>query len=344
MDTLKMTDIGKEKWEEYLNKIEGSSFCYTAQNAYFQIEYAEHVIANESFIGIQDNQPLVVANVYIYEDEKGVRSISWGKRYCPAPIVDQRLPYAKQEKYIKWAMKEIEKIKETYQCREIYLKFEPIANAHHQCKVLNYNYLIKYGYEDSSSLTQVLDLRRSVDELRGEVTQNHRRNIKKVKDKFTFEFYDSKNVTEEILQLYRSIYEYDAGRVTRNSEMTHHYYQFAKDGNAIVGLAKYNQEYVAVVVCTMYKNMAYYSSYAEKADMTDGNAPGHILHWETIKYLKEHGIDFYEMGEQVFGEYPKGTEEEKLVNISKFKRGFGGYTVPMFRGRKVSVGETDEKI
>ena len=334
MNIIKMKDVGKEQWEKYLNEIEGASFVYTAQNAYFHIEYAEHIIANESFIGIQDNRPLVAANIYVYEDEQGHRSLSWGRRCCPAPIVDQRMDYMQQEKYIKYAMKEIENIKESYQCEEIYLKFEPIANPHHQCKILNYNYLVKYGYKDTSSLTQILDLRKSTEELERELTQNHRRNIKKVLGKFSFEFYDRKNVTEDILQLYRSIYEYDAGRVTRNSEMTHHYYQFVKDGNGIVGLAKYGEEYVAVVVCTMYKNMAYYSSYAEKSDMTDGNAPGHILHWETIKYLKNKGIDFYEIGEQVFGDYEKGTEEAKLVNISNFKRGFGGYTVPMFRGIK----------
>ena len=55
-----------------------------------------------------------------------------------------------------------------------------------------------------------------------------------------------------------------------------------------------------------------------------------------IKYLKAHEIEFYEMGEQIFGKYEKGTEEEKLVNISTYKREFGGYTVPVFRGIKVN--------
>jgi len=46
--------------------------------------------------------------------------------------------------------------------------------------------------------------------------------------------------------------------------------------------------------------------------------------WLSLQQLKRMGIKYVEMGEQVF------YGDEKLVNISKFKRGFGGRTVTKF--------------
>jgi hypothetical protein len=61
-----------------------------------------------------------------------------------------------------------------------------------------------------------------------------------------------------------------------------------------------------------YKGGAYYWSAAG-----DNN---HAVVWACIQRLKGRGCKYVEMGEQVFSGNPK------LVNISKFKRGFGGET------------------
>ena len=53
-----------------------------------------------------------------------------------------------------------------------------------------------------------------------------------------------------------------------------------------------------------------------------------------IKYLKKIGVQFYEMGEQVFGNTHYASYDQKLINISTFKREFGGYTIEEFRGVK----------
>lgn len=333
MEVIKLRDIGTTIWNQYIKQLEGSSFFYLAENIAFQIEYAKHIIANESFVGVVDKKPVLAACVYIYESEQGDRSISWGGRYCSAPIIDQRLDYDKQEKYIKFAMNYIDEISEKYHCSKTYFKFEPIANAFHQCKILNYNYLIKYGFHDTSSLTQVLDLREDLENIYRDIRKGHKSDIKKGKE-YQIVFYDQTNVTEQMLDLYREIYEYDAGMVTRNSELSYHYYKFIKAGYGAIGFAKNENGIVAVIIATYCNGMAYYSSYAEKTDCLNGKPVGHVLQWELIQYLKRKGIQFYELGEQIFGEYEKGTEEAKLVNISRFKRGFGGYTVPMFRGVK----------
>lgn len=332
MEVLRYKDIEKTLWNKYIEECEGSSFAYLSDNIEFQTEYAEKIIANESCIGVVDKQVVFILCAYIHES-KEVRTISWGGRCCPAPIINQKLDYKNQEKYSKLVMEEIEKIAEQYNCKKLLFKFEPIGNALHQCKLLNYNYLVKYGYNDTSLLTQIIDLRQNEKELYSEIRKGHKSDIKKGKD-YILCFYNQENITEKEIELYREIYEYDAGMVTRNSEMYYSYYEFVKAGHGILAVAYKENSPVAVMIVTKFKNMAYYSSYAEKTDCLDGKPVGHVLQWEMMKYLKEAGIDFYEIGEQVFGQYEKGTEEAKLVNISNFKRGFGGYTVPMYRGQK----------
>jgi len=43
---------------------------------------------------------------------------------------------------------------------------------------------------------------------------------------------------------------------------------------------------------------------------------------------------FYEIGWQNYGHTMSDAPSIKEINISKFKRGFGGFTVPLFRGEK----------
>ena len=74
--------------------------------------------------------------------------------------------------------------------------------------------------------------------------------------------------------------------------------------------------------------------YAEKTDLADGTSPGYFLQYKVMMWLKEHGVLYYDIGEQVFGDSLYDFPSEKILNISSFKRGFGGYTVPMFRGVK----------
>lgn len=65
----------------------------------------------------------------------------------------------------------------------------------------------------------------------------------------------------------------------------------------------------------VYKNKyaAYYASAAGEGS--------HKSLWSAILYCKEQGLNTFELGEQVF------SGDTKKVNISKYKRGFGGNTL-----------------
>ena len=58
------------------------------------------------------------------------------------------------------------------------------------------------------------------------------------------------------------------------------------------------------------------------------------MQWHAICTLKERNIKYYDLGIQVYGEQYGSMPSEKEINISRFKRGFGGYPIPIYSGMK----------
>jgi hypothetical protein len=289
------------------------------------------MVANEAFLLYEGKKVYGMAVPFVEEGMDGVRCISLNGGYCFGPCINTDLSYQEQEKIGKKMMEQIERLAEKYQVRECKLRLDPLVNPKQKNTFYNYNFLLKYNYLDYSSLTQLIDLTESETELYAKVRKGHKSDIKRGA-RYEIEFYDAANITREKIEEYKQIYEMDAGRVTRNSELYLHYLTFIEHGFGILALAKFKKEYVAAMIVTMYGNTAYYSSYGELTERLEKIPVGHVLQWQMIQKLKERGIETYEMGEQVFGPTHEGVPEEKLKAISRFKRGFGGYTVPLWRG------------
>lgn len=336
MEYIKYSDISANAWNQYIDKINGITFNYTAQWLSFCLEYSTNIISDESFLVLENQRPIAAALVYI-EEISGKRQISWNDGYCQAPYIDNGLEYRIQEKYAKKILSYIDGLAEQYQCTKIMLKADPLGNPGQQTIFYNYNFLLKHGYMDESGMTQLIDLRKTKEDLYADVRKGHKSDMKKGRI-YDVQIYDKDSMTEDLIERYKEIYEEDAGRVTRNSELYRFYLDFIRSGMGLAAFGKIDGKEVGVALVTMYKNTAYYSSYAELETELSHVPIGHILQWEIINYLKDHGIAFYEMGEQVYGKTHYSVPEEKIINISNFKRGFGGYTVPFWRGVKYLDG------
>lgn len=333
MEYIRFVDISPKQWDDYVKEINGTVFDYTAERIQFNEEYSKSVICNESFVALDNKIPIAVSEIYI-EEYKQETQISWNGSFCLAPYIDIELGYRKQEKYGKKIMAYIDKKAKHYKCKKIMLRESPLGNPEEKAIFYNYNHLLKYGYVDASSMTQIIDLRRTQEELYADIRKGHKSSIKRG-NFYQIEIYDKETVTDEMIEIYKEIYETDAGKVTRNSELYRYYLEFIKKGMGIIAFGKKDNNEVGVAIITLYKNTAYYSSYGELENELGDNPIGHILQWEVMKYLKAHGIEFYEIGEQVFGKTHYDIPEEKLIHISNFKRGFGGYTAPFWRGIKI---------
>lgn len=333
MEYVKYIDLDKGQWNNYIEQMSTCTFDYTEYWIDFCYTYSKDVVENESFLVIDNAKVIGIASIFIEKNAQNIYSISWNGGYCLAPFVDPVFDYKTQEKYIKKIMLHIDEIAAAHHCKSIRLRQDPLCNPNSDIKMYNYNYLMKYQYIDQSSLTQILDLRKDEKELFSDIRKGHKSDIKRG-EKYEIEIYDKTNMKDEMIHLYREIYELDAGRVTRNSELFEFYLDFIKNDSGAIAFAKKDQKYVATLIVTLFENTAYYSSYAELTDQLDQIPVGHVMQWKIIQYLKNRNIQYYEMGEQVFGKTHYSNPDQKLINISNYKRGFGGYTVPFYRGYK----------
>jgi len=193
--------------------------------------------------------------------------------------------------------------------------------------------LMRLGFLDISLATQLIDLSRSEGDLLDRMRKGHRCDVKRSQQLLQTEAYDATNITPEIFDRYRRLHHRAAGRVTRSPATFEMMERWIKNGVAVLFVTRRDGGTVGCALVSIYKDGAYYSSGCEDPDC--GNLPvGHALQWAAMRWMKTHGIVRYEIGIQPYGMQPHSLFSEKELNISLFKRGFGGTTVTLWVGEK----------
>jgi hypothetical protein len=160
--------------------------------------------------------------------------------------------------------------------------------------------LLEKGYNAIPYFTQVIDLSKTEEELHADVRKSYKSLINAGNPKISTNFW--------WFWWLRTIHYEAAGRNTRRDETWQIQWKQIVDKEAFLIIDDNAGGFF------IYNNHTCY--YGVGASIEGANS--HALIWEAILHAKELGCKYFEMGEQVF------SGEEKLVNISKFKRGFGG--------------------
>jgi hypothetical protein len=69
----------------------------------------------------------------------------------------------------------------------------------------------------------------------------------------------------------------------------------------------------------------------------------HLIMWEAILFHKKQGVKYFETGYQEFGKQIYNFPLKKDLDISFFKRGFGGDLCSLYRGVKYYDSEFERK-
>lgn len=185
----------------------------------------------------------------------------------------------------------------------------------------------KRGWSDRSTLTRVVDLTRSPSELRGEMSKGHRAAITRAERLFTVEIVDHDNLDPELFESYRQMHRLAAGRETRPKRTFDFMFEWISQGSALLLVALDGGAPVGFAYVIVYRGRAYYASAAN--DPQRSRQPiGHALQAAALCRLPKMKVQIYELGEQLLGPLPYLVPSPKEVNIARFKRGFGGRTVP----------------
>lgn len=161
-------------------------------------------------------------------------------------------------------------------------------------------FLLRHGYKATPYYTQVIDLTKSEEDLHADLRKSYKSLCNK------------KTSTADGFSVLRKLHREQRGK-TRDEKTWDIQEKAWQIHSALLVTCKYRE---AAGLFYYNKHFSYYFSGASKP-----NSTSHHVIWGAILTLREMGVEYFEMGEQVF------SGDEKLVNIAKFKRGFGGKTV-----------------
>lgn len=162
--------------------------------------------------------------------------------------------------------------------------------------------LLQKGLAAKPYYTQIIDLSKTEAELHTNLRKSYKSLINKDGPYIAVGF-DS----------FRQLHLKAAGRKTRPDKTWDIQQKQLTSGEAFIVLNKLGNSGAFFI----YNNHTCY--YGVGCSVEGANS--HAIIWKAILHAKELGCKFFEIGEQIF------SGNEKLIGISKFKRGFGGETV-----------------
>jgi len=343
---MEKIELTKEKYNDW------DDFCFTSDRTWYRstskwLEYTlnykpEYKPKSKSFF-ITENKEIVAICPLILENIDGINEFSYGGYFNPVPVIKSKITKKFEEKIMKYIFEEIDNLAKEYNVKRARFRFPVLDKAFIEKKEIKYNFLIKFGYIENSYNSQVIDLKKPIDGLRQEVRHGHDSDIDRACKELTAGVFDKENISEEIFKQYISLHHKAAGRQTRPKITFDLMLEMIKEGNAFLVGAQRNGEFVGLAHFILYKNNIYYSSGCN--DPEYNNFPvAHFIQWSAIEWMNSKGYDFYEIGWRNTGPTLWDFPDRKQIAIGRFKRGFGGFNVPIFQGEKYFDKEFFKKI
>lgn len=346
MEIIPLTADLYEDWDRFCLESDEAWFWHTTD----WLEYTLHLrpelkSQSQSFLIMNNNIPLAICPLIlntVSDGEKVYNTFSFDRSHGLVPALKNGLATRQRETVLKLIFGHIDELAAQHDVKICLLKFSPIVPAFY--RQTQYNYLMKFGFLNTSLNTQVLALVDDSNQSYKKMRKGHKYDIHRGEETFEVNVYDKNSITKEIFDQYRLLHHKTAGRVTRPLITFEMMYRWILEGKAILGGASYKGKYVAFDLINIYKDGAYYSSASDDPDAETDVPTSHVLQWQVINWLKENGFRIYEIGLQQFGAQPYDFPSEKDKSISFFKRGFGGLTAPVFSGEKFYSKEFLTKI
>jgi predicted N-acyltransferase len=332
MEIKKLTGEHYEKWDDFCESNNDSWFWHTSKWLEYTLNYRpEAGSQSKSFFVLKDNRIIAICPLII-EKNKDKNEFSFGGDYTPSPVFSDELNIRERERVMKSVFREIDRLAFENKVERIRLRIAAFNN-HQGYNQNKYNYLMKFGYLDNSINTQIIDLSKEIKVLRSNIRHGHDADIDRASKILKSEIFDNNNISEEIFNLYSNLHHTAAGRITRPEKTFKMMYEWIKNNLAFLVGAKKNDKFIGFSYFFVYKKNVYYGSACNEP--CESSIPiAHFIQWEAIKYMKERGYKWYELGWQPYSDTLSDFPSEKEIQISRFKRGFGGFTIPLFRGEK----------
>ena len=208
--------ITQEEWNKHVGVLPDATFLYTSLAIDYYMAYSRFIVDDLSFVMLENNKCKGCVPLFL-EDVDGVYSFSSGGSYGLLPLIDLGERYKRCEHFIDAAMDIVLEMAALKGVKQVLMRYDPLVNPDSMHKIYNYNVLMKYGFENQSLTTRIIDLRLPSDERWVDLTKGTRECIRKASGLYSTEWYNSNNITREIFGIYQNMHFFRCTYLEKNS-------------------------------------------------------------------------------------------------------------------------------
>ncbi|MEN6318296.1 MAG: GNAT family N-acetyltransferase [Syntrophaceae bacterium] len=335
MNIVELTENQCDQWEAFCDKSGDAWFWHTVKWLKYCAAYKESTCETRdlSFMVTDDSGILAICPLLIEKREsldgsphlEIAAAGSGGMIIVPAMRDD--LSDDRREKICKEIFEHIRLLARKNHVVRATFRITPLAS-----QKADFNWLLRYGFIDSSVHTQMIDLSPPLEHLWRALRKGHKYDVHRGERYYQIHVYDQDNPDKNAFEQYRLLHHKAAGRVTRPLKTFEMMYDWIKSGNGMLCGVEKEGRFAGFSYIILYKDGAYYGSASDDPDFETNVPISHVIQWRVIQWLKEKGYRQYEIGQQQFGAQIHDIPSPKELSISFFKRGFGGKTVPAYKG------------
>lgn len=347
MDIVPLTADRFADWDTFCLNSADIWFWHTTEWLNYTQNYKPELKSKPiSFIVINNGKIIGVSPVFleiIKLNDGETKELSFGGSPIPMPGLQNGLPEILREKRYKLFFEHIDELAIENGADRITIRGSPLSPNYALSYFSNSNVAMKNGYIPILLNTQIIVLARDEAILWADIRHGHAYDINQGMKYIEVKVFDKSNISKDIYLVYQKLHHKAAGRVTRPQITFDLMYKWILQGYAALFAASIRNEYVGFSYVYTYKNSAYYGSACNDPDY-EQEPIGHVLQWRTIQWLKMNGYYCYEIGLQNYTRLPYNIVSQKEIDISTFKRGFGGLPLPYFVGEKYYNSEYYLKV
>lgn len=320
-------------WKDGLKNIPGATPMYSTGVRKFEHEiFSSSLLRDDSFAVLTDSGEIAaLVPLYCFKNESGLSEYRYAGEYLRAPLL-YGLPdsdkYKKMQKFVFERIEELARLNNVMAHKTMTEGVDILEGRHY------YNYLTDFGYNDESSVCQLIDCSKDINGLWTDVRKSYKHLINRADKNYLYETVSSHNYNFEKCENYRKLHLKAAGKQTRSLESFYLMYKMIENNQAFIILVRDKVEHT--VAAHFFYHLGAHCLYASSAvdpELPSDSGIGHLALWQGIVTACNMGIRFFDMGQlRIASDFT-----EKEMGIAVFKKGFGGRTVSVFRGTKVFV-------
>lgn len=328
MEIAQISDISHATWDQFCDASDDAWFWHTTAWINYIQEFAgDHLIAPTSFAVQEGGRLLAVAPCFALNSEKDGPWLGMVNEPSPWPAIASGLSARQVLNIEKAAYGHYLKIADEFGLRKVSL-FGPVhARSFYTSKFPPPNQALRYGYTGAVQDTQVIDLSLDEDQLWQGVRKGHKTSIKTGRNALDIKWWCG-DIDDDDFNAYVELHAKASGRKTRASTTFEMMKSWVRQGNGMLVGGKIDGQWAGFLYLIFDKKVALYASACNAPDLQSNVSVGHALLWEGILQMKAKGAEIIDLGIQSYNSEASDEQGDKMVQISRFKRGFGGFPMP----------------